>query len=52
MMCAAANNADELKRWFTNDTQRKLRNSIGLIAEQTKECRELVEARVKELSSK
>jgi hypothetical protein len=50
--CAAASDVDELKKWFQSDVQRKLRNSIGLVAEETKCARELVEARMKELSSK
>jgi hypothetical protein len=50
--CAATADADELKKWIASDVQRKMRNSIGLVVEETKQCRELVEARYRELASK
>lgn len=50
--CAAARDADELKRWFASDAQRRLRNACGLVAEDTAQCRGIVTTRVEQLSSK
>jgi hypothetical protein len=38
-----------LRAWFANDAQRRLRNAIGMIAEETTEARKIIEERVKEL---
>jgi hypothetical protein len=46
---AHASNSDALRAWFTSDQQRRVRNSIGMIGEQTIEARAIVEARIKQL---
>lgn len=50
--CTAARDADELKRWFTSDGQRRLRNACGLIAEDTAQCKGIVQTRIEQLSKK
>jgi recombination protein RecT len=47
--CALAGNRDALRAWFVSDEQRKLRNRIGLVEEQTKEARAIIDERVKQL---
>lgn len=49
--CDASEGGDALRAWFTSDAQRRLRNGIGLISEETAEAKKIVEARIKELKS-
>ena len=48
--CVAATDAEELKRWFSSDAQRRLRNQCNLVAEDTAQCKGIVETRVKALN--
>jgi recombination protein RecT len=48
--CENAKDGEVLRAWFVGDEQRKLRNKIGLVAEQTGECRDIVDKRVAELA--
>jgi hypothetical protein len=45
----ASNDADALRSWFANEAQRRLRNQIGMISEETNEARKIIEERIKEL---
>jgi recombination protein RecT len=48
--CVAATDAEELKRWFASDAQRRLRNQCNLVAEDTAQCKGIVDTRVKALN--
>jgi recombination protein RecT len=41
--------AEHLMPWFVSDQQRKLRNSIGMVSEETKQARTVLEQRVHQL---
>ena len=47
----ATEDTEALLAWFLSDGQRRLRNGIGLIAEETTAARKIVDARIKELKS-
>jgi len=47
--CQATSDPDTLRSWFASDAQRRLRNGIGLVSEQTNEARKIVEARVRDM---
>jgi hypothetical protein len=47
--CDATEDAEALRSWFSSDGQRRLRNAIGLIAEETADAKKIVDARIKEL---
>jgi hypothetical protein len=49
--CLEATDADTLMKWFRSEPQRRLRNACGLVAEETAQVRELVEASVKVLNT-
>ncbi|HEY2242723.1 MAG TPA: hypothetical protein VGH47_00695 [Xanthobacteraceae bacterium] len=47
--CDATEDPEALRAWFSSDAQRRLRNAIGLIAEETADAKKIVDARIKEL---
>jgi hypothetical protein len=49
--CDASENPEALRAWFGNDAQRRLRNAIGLIAEESAEAKKILDARLKQLKS-
>ena len=49
--CANATEPGVLRAWWVSDEQRKLRNTAGLVSEETGELRDMVEKRVAELEA-
>ena len=49
--CANTTDAGVLRAWWVSDDQRKLRNTAGLVAEETGELRDMVEKRIADLGA-
>jgi len=47
----AATDREALTKWFSSEPQRKLRNTIGLVSEETNQAKAIINARVQELET-